>query len=230
LGLVDDYNLRAMSQFARGKILAHRGLWFDPSQANHPESLTRALELGFGIETDLRDRNCEVVISHDPPNESAYAFEPLLFKWRNDGILKGRTLALNVKSDGLLEILDGVKLTLGQSPHFFFDMSFPQQIAFARAGVSLSARLSEFEFTNPQFWKNFQIPERYWLDGFNSDWWLNDPVVDAICLSSQVAVVSPEIHGRDPGAVWDWFAQMIEKGCDMLICTDQPEEVLKFIS
>ena len=63
----DDYDLRVMSKFASGKILAHRGIWSDSKSANHPEALTRALEMGFGIETDLRDRNCELVVSHDPP-------------------------------------------------------------------------------------------------------------------------------------------------------------------
>ena len=48
-------------------ILAHRGCWGQSVKRNSFEALKRALEEGFGIETDFRDCNGVIVISHDPP-------------------------------------------------------------------------------------------------------------------------------------------------------------------
>jgi len=58
-------------------ILAHRGAWTVPKERNSAEALKRALKSGFGIETDLRDLDGTVVISHDPPK---HADTPLTFE------------------------------------------------------------------------------------------------------------------------------------------------------
>ncbi|EAI9482035.1 hypothetical protein GZ521_001197 [Campylobacter upsaliensis] len=37
------------------QILAHRGFWREKNEQNTLASLAKAFEMGFGIETDLRD-------------------------------------------------------------------------------------------------------------------------------------------------------------------------------
>ncbi|MDL0110362.1 MULTISPECIES: hypothetical protein [Campylobacter] len=37
------------------EILAHRGFWREKNEQNSLASLAKAFEMGFGIETDLRD-------------------------------------------------------------------------------------------------------------------------------------------------------------------------------
>ena len=37
------------------QILAHRGFWREKKEQNSLASLAKAFEMGFGIETDLRD-------------------------------------------------------------------------------------------------------------------------------------------------------------------------------
>ena len=37
------------------EILAHRGFWREKKEQNSLASLAKAFEMGFGIETDLRD-------------------------------------------------------------------------------------------------------------------------------------------------------------------------------
>ena len=45
------------------KIIAHRGFWIKDSEKNTVKAFERALENGFGIETDLRDYNQKIVAS-----------------------------------------------------------------------------------------------------------------------------------------------------------------------
>jgi glycerophosphoryl diester phosphodiesterase len=52
------------------KIIAHRGMWFNKHEQNTLVAFERALENGFGIETDFRDFNGSLVISHDLPLEN----------------------------------------------------------------------------------------------------------------------------------------------------------------
>ena len=49
------------------QILSHRGLWKSKNEQNTKQSFEISLEKNFGIETDVRDYNGELVISHDMP-------------------------------------------------------------------------------------------------------------------------------------------------------------------
>jgi glycerophosphoryl diester phosphodiesterase len=53
------------------QILAHRGYWQNRKEQNTKEAFIRAFGMGSGVETDLRDCNGEVVISHDMPVSDA---------------------------------------------------------------------------------------------------------------------------------------------------------------
>ena len=80
------------------QIIAHRGFWLDPSEKNTSIAFARALENGFGIETDFRDLNGELVISHDLPGDDAMPigdFVSLYATACNDVLM-----ALNIKADG----------------------------------------------------------------------------------------------------------------------------------
>ncbi len=57
------------------------------------------LEKGYGIETDIRDRQGELVISHDMPCGGECSFSELLKIYKTIG--NQTTLAINIKSDGL---------------------------------------------------------------------------------------------------------------------------------
>lgn len=62
--------------------------------------------MGYGTETDIRDIQGKLVISHDMPQGNEITFEELL------QIMDGRNLplALNIKADGMAnEILQFVK-------------------------------------------------------------------------------------------------------------------------
>jgi hypothetical protein len=119
---------------------------------------------------------------------------------------------------------------LKTSDYFFFDMSFPQMLVFSRAGFPVSIRLSEFEPVPIHLTGELGKAKTYWLDGFESDWWIGNVAIEKLVKESRVTVVSPEIHGREPSRVWDWFAQRLSEGCDLSLCTDFPVEAGERIS
>lgn len=52
-------------------FLSHRGRWLEPSEKNTEAAFVRWFAQGFGTETDVRDLDGQVVISHDPPRSGA---------------------------------------------------------------------------------------------------------------------------------------------------------------
>ena len=85
------------------KILSHRGYWNKNISKNSKESFINSFSKGFGTETDLRDYNGNVVISHDIPEQNnLISFETVLeiyLKYSSSEVIM--PLALNVKADGL---------------------------------------------------------------------------------------------------------------------------------
>ena len=63
------------------KILSHRGFWLNPEEKNKQISFKRAVDCGYGIETDIRDYNGKLVISHDIPNEDCLQLDDFLQKY-----------------------------------------------------------------------------------------------------------------------------------------------------
>jgi glycerophosphoryl diester phosphodiesterase len=81
------------------KILSHRGYWKEVAEKNTIEAMRRSFSLGFGTETDVRDYNGDLVISHDIADENAISFQKFLEIYGEYS--KDLPLALNIKSDSL---------------------------------------------------------------------------------------------------------------------------------
>ena len=56
-------------------ILSHRGCWNRDSEKNSIKAFEASFSLGFGVETDLRDYNGEIVISHEIPDEECMSVD-----------------------------------------------------------------------------------------------------------------------------------------------------------
>lgn len=207
----------------RPQILAHRGQWRTPGDKNSLLALRAAIEAGFGIETDVRDRGSDLVVSHDPPDSKA----PLLWEFLEiyAGHKADSTLALNIKSDGLGPTLAKLLSSYCVRNYFVFDMSIPETLRYERSGAPFYTRQSELE----------QAPMLYdsaggvWLDAFQSDWWNAQTVAGHLAKGKSVAVVSPELHGRDPEAAWRKLGEIppLERG-ELLLCTDRPIEAGRY--
>jgi hypothetical protein len=214
----------------RHRIVAHRGAWKKELLVpNSQEALLAALEAGFSIETDLRDRNGTVVISHDPTtDDSALTLRVFLDQVFSVTLSGGSILALNIKSDGLNPLMkDELRMLEGIS-HFFFDMSTPELVKYAKAGQNVGLRRSEFEILAPQL-SICSEPSAVWVDGFDSDWWKTSDLLELGSRKRVVVLVSPELHGRDPAQVWKNYAEEFHNNPNLYICTDYPWEVLEMI-
>ena len=115
------------------EILAHRGFWNKKKERNTLSSFKKALEHGFGIETDLRDLDGEIIISHDPPIEGYSDF--ISFSQFLDIYISFESnlpLALNIKSDGLYKLLKIILEKYQIKNYFLFDMSIPDLIQYQK--------------------------------------------------------------------------------------------------
>jgi hypothetical protein len=215
----------------RHRILPHRGLWMHPDEKNTFASLKSALDKGYGLETDIRDRLGEIVISHDPPNEKSLLFESFLDLLRSQPSKYTGCIALNVKSDGLerrcIELLESYGV-VGRC--FVFDMSAPSKYLFhkelARTGSKLriATRISDIEA--PVLYEKSEI---IWMDGFETDWFGAADIEEQLGNGKTIAIVSPELHGRPYIAKWKEFKPFFTKSNNVLICTDKPEEFERFV-
>ena len=221
------------------ECLAHRGLWNEPAEKNSLVAFQRALQAGFGIETDLRDHAGTVVISHDPPGggcEPELTFEEFLQIYCDSGATG--TLALNIKADGLYADVFRLLQAFAIQSYFVFDMSIPDMLGYLKLGMNCFSRQSEFE--TPSFIKQkagfsetrptFPHATGIWLDSFSSIWYSTDLVRDHLDSGLDVCLVSPELHGRDPYPWWDElrkFRETVQPDNNeafgkLMLCTDFP--------
>ena len=203
------------------RILAHRGHWkgefgLQDLEPNSLKALLRAVENGFGIETDLRDHCGEIVISHDPVKDFALKFGEF-----EELDVRG-PVALNVKSDGLVPLLTSSPIS---SPfeYFFFDMSFPEQRKYSENQLPFASRMSEVE-------NIIHDRSQYiWLDSFESDWFIGKSSLTLRAAERKVILVSPELHNRPYLLAWKWVANAMATNANLFICTDFPSQFLKYL-
>ena len=194
----------------RSQIFAHRGFWKEGGFApNSIESLESAFEKGFAVETDVRDQQEEIVVSHDPCGSSTYSSF-------NQELLALGGIAINIKSDGLVSRFAELREHLQESQSFVFDCSFPQILQFRKASIPHALRISEYEKELP--WN----PDYIWLDAFNDDWWVKDAKIRKLMDQTPTIIVSPELHGREFLLVWEEFSKLAQEVENISICTDFP--------
>ena len=200
------------------KYIAHRGLWRNKKEQNTLLGFKRALDLGFGIELDVRDKNGKLIVSHDP----SYSLEVLLFQEILE-LAKGydSVLAINVKSDGILTNLKSALAGFQGDRFFLFDMSIPETIGYLKSGLPTYMRLSEYE----SYCELHQASDGIWLDAFKKDWWVG--ASEIFRSEKNICVVSPELHGRDELEAWS-FLKRLDSNSNLYICTDHPDRAKEF--
>jgi len=211
----------------RSSILAHRGLFFNESEKNSPIALRRALDEGFGIETDLRDLDGRVVISHDPPRLNA---TPSSFEWFLDQVASSPStgrIGLNIKSDGLSAMVESEIESIGidVDRFFVFDMSVPDSLSYLKGCIPVYSRISDYE-PMPTILKN---AKGIWVDNFNGCFQQVKQAKDLTDKGIRAAIVSPELHLRNHVNLWN---QITDAGLHLSplfeLCTDFPVEAANY--
>lgn len=205
------------------QIISHRGYWIEPAEKNTARAFSRSIELGFGTETDLRDLAGSLVVSHDAPETGAMPADEMagLFAAADPGL----TLALNIKADGLQTLVADLIERHRLEDAFIFDMSVPDAVQWLKTGISVFTRHSDIE-TVPSF---YDEAAGVWLDAFHGDWWDIDVIAGHLGAGKRVCIVSPELHRRDPAAVWAKLRhEMHRLSGDVILCTDFPERAAEY--
>lgn len=208
------------------KILAHRGYWNDIIEKNSPQALRTALERGFGFESDVRDYMERMVISHNIATSASQDAEEV-FKWLHEFDDK-YCFAINVKADGLKDILKKYFNEYSITNYFLFDMSVPQMVEFREMGLRYFTRQSEVE----------PVPYMYddaagvWIDGFWSTDWITEKLLsEHIECGKEVCLVSPDLHGdKNYKEFWKQLKIFDIDFDKVMVCTDYPEKARKFFN
>jgi len=207
-------------------ILSHRGYWRNKNEKNLPISFKQSFSLGFGTETDIRDYNGELVISHDIADANSISVQELLeiYNKYNNTL----PLALNIKADGLQVKLKILLEEYQISNYFVFDMSVPDGLQYLKQNIKSFTRESEYEKISSFYNDACGV----WLDEFNGHWINKDVIKKHINNNKQICIVSPDLHKREYMLEWQDYKD-IEKelGIDsIMICTDYPEEAKEFFN
>ena len=205
------------------RIISHRGYWIDfKSESNKRVAFERSFDLGFGTETDLRDINGKIVISHNMPVGDEITFEEVL------QIMDGRNLplALNIKADGQADEIERLLKKYGHTDYFTFDMSIPDLVY-------------QTEKTNLRIYTGCSdiLPEPVlmskcvgiWLDSFYDPWYQIDRIQGFLDAGKEVCIVSEDLHSRKNDDQWE-----IIKGSScfsdgrLMLCTNYPEDAAEY--
>ena len=207
-------------------LLAHRGYWKKISEKNTEVALKKAFEKGYGIESDIRDYDGKLVISHDPANRNCMLAEELfreLSKYDNK-----LCFAINIKADGLGEELLELLKENNITNYFCFDMSAPQMIYYCENDFNVFTRQSEYEIEPLLLYKESQ---GVWIDAFYDDSWITEELISKhITNGKKICLVSPELHSLPYLEFWKKLRSFNIDYSKIILCTDVPDEANKFFN
>jgi hypothetical protein len=205
-------------------VISHRGFWSIPDEKNTLAAFERSFASDFGTETDFRDLNGELVISHDPARSGApTAAELLGLLARMNPLLP---LAINIKADGLQRLLSAGLQSAGIENYFLFDMSVPDAIQSLKAGLRVYTRHSDIEPVPVLYAESAGV----WLDAFFDTGWITPARINEhLGRGKPVCLVSPELHGHGHLGLWRQLAESTLSDSTLLtLCTDLPSQARQF--
>jgi glycerophosphoryl diester phosphodiesterase len=211
------------------KILSHRGYWKNQEEKNSLVAFERSFERGYGIETDIRDLDGHLIVSHDyvTYKSDIVYLRDLLELIKKFSFNSSITIALNIKADGLANLLKSeLDNLISEDIDFFaFDMSVPDMREYFNNKFKVYSRVSEVE-RNPSFYDQCS---GVWLDSFNSNWFDVKVIKRFLDDSKKVCIVSSELHSREKSDLWD-IIYPLRREKNLTLCTDLPEEATAFFN
>ena len=203
------------------KIIAHRGFWKTESEKNTMKAIQRAIDSGYGFETDFRDYGGKILISHNPPKGTEITAHDVFSAYKKSG--SHEPLALNIKADGLQDMMAELLRKYNIDNYFFFDMSVCDTVIYVEKKLKIASRQSEFEKEMPFYRDSTTV----WIDYFNSDGPTIQKVRDTLRDGKIACVVSPELHKRSYGQMWSQLLPFKDEE-RLYLCTDNPDDAKKY--
>jgi hypothetical protein len=172
------------------------------------------LNQGFGVEIDLRYKNQEIILHHDPFKDGEL-FEEFLKKFNLTFII------LNIKSEGIEEKVLRLVRKYKVPNYFFLDSSIPFMVKYIKKGwTKFAVRFSEYEplelalrFKDKVDW--------VWVDCFNY-LPINEKSYLELKKHFRICLVSPELQGHPLSTIEDFKDQIKNFQIDA-VCTKRPD-------
>ena len=186
------------------KIISHR--------VNSISELKETPE-SYGVEIDIRYNGEDLFISHDPSRNDV-----LMSDWLN--YYSHCFLIVNVKEDGLEDLVINLLNNCGITSFFFLDQPFPSIMKMARKGERRCAvRISEYESHHTAL-NVSRFVDWVWVDQFTTA----PPDFDALKILKEkglkLCLVSPELQGREMDSVINLQSSIRRSGFDFdAVCT-----------
>ncbi len=142
-----------------------------------------------GIELDLRDKDNDIILGHDPFG-TGERFEDFLREYRH------KTLILNIKSERIEFRVRELLKTCSITDYFFLDSSFPMiYLLSAQGEKNIALRFSEFEGLDTL--RAMQGRVRWtWIDCFSRFPLDQKTYAELKRCGYRICIVSPELQGR----------------------------------
>ncbi len=164
-----------------------------------------------------------LVISHNPPTEGVVVAEnvfKLMVKYQDTCCF-----AINIKADGLGDMLVKQLQKYCLDNYFTFDMSVPQMIEYRERNIKYFTRQSEYE----EQLVLYDDADGVWIDAFENDSWITEKLICAHQKKGKkVCIVSPELHKRLHMEFWNRFILFQIDWKEIMLCTDFPDEASRF--
>ena len=204
------------------EIIAHRGFWKTEEERNQKEAFERATNVGIGTETDFRDYQEKLAISHNVADSTCMSADDFFAMYSGTKC----TLALNVKADGIQQLLKELLTKHNITNYFCFDMSIPDTLEYIKSDLKFFVRESEYEAINSLYDK----ADGVWADGFEGDDWITPEYIKKHRNNGKkVCIVSSDLHKRDYMALWKRINNKeILDDCGVILCTDYPNKAKEF--
>lgn len=205
------------------RILSHRGYWKKEEEKNSVDAIKKAFDQGLGIESDIRDMNETLVISHNPADSTCPLAEEVfeLMKKNQDKYC----FAINIKADGLKDMLSELLTKYQLDNYFTFDMSVPQMLEYREKGIRYYTRQSEYE-KEPVLYED---AAGVWVDAFEDDEWITEELLQRHLKNGKiVCIVSPDLHKKENLKFWERLSSYKLDWKQMMLCTDNPDEAKVF--
>lgn len=171
------------------------------------------LTRSFGVEVDLRYKNQEIILHHDP-FKNGELFEEFLKNFNLDFMI------LNIKSEGIEEEVLRLLKKYNVPDYFFLDTSIPFMIKYINKGwTKFAVRFSEHEPLD--FALKFRDKvEWVWVDCF-THLPLNKEIYIQLKKHFKICLVSPELQGHHNSMIEKFKKQI--KGFEIdAVCTKYP--------